>query len=134
MGCRALTVVLVVCAVVSDSLGAHELAFYALLSAVPFAAVSALVLVGDLVESLLHERADTLVQLQTLFSTLMLALLLTGAAARSAALAEGGVPALAASALVACLVLLGAESLIAAFLELRRRRVIGGGTAFARDG
>jgi hypothetical protein len=124
MASRVLTVLLVVAAVAADSLGAHGVAFYALLGAVPLASVSALALVGDLVESLLHARVDTLVQLQTLLSGLVLALILTGAAARSGGLAGGGVPALAASAAVACLAALGAESFVAALVEVRRRRVI----------
>jgi hypothetical protein len=127
MASRALTVLLVVAAAVSDSLGAHGLAFYALLGAVPLASVSALSRVGELVESLLHARAETLLQLQALLSGLVLALILTGAAARSAALPDSGVPPLAASALVACLVMVGGESLVAALSEIRRRRTLTAG-------
>jgi hypothetical protein len=98
VGRRVLPAVLVIAAVVADSHGSHGLAFDALLGAVPFAAVSALVAFGDYLE----RREDPVMALQALLWGLALALIVLSCAARSPASQTHVLPPLAWSALVAC--------------------------------
>jgi len=99
VGRRVLPVLLAVAAAVADRHGSHSLAFDALLGAVPFAAVSAIVAFGDYLE----RREDPLVALQALLWGLALALLVLSCAARSPATAAHTLPPLGWSALVASL-------------------------------
>jgi hypothetical protein len=73
--------VLAVLAAVADGHGAHALAFDALLGAVPFTAVAALIAFG----AYLEDRARTIDGLQALLWTLALTLLVVSCAARSPA-------------------------------------------------
>ncbi len=107
---------LVLLAAYADSRGSHGLAFDALLGAVPFAAVSALVGFGDYLE----DRADTLRGLQALLWTLALALLVLSCAARSPAGQTHTLPALGWSSLVGCLGILGIKACVAVAPLLRR--------------
>ena len=83
----------------ADARGAHGLAFDALLGAIPFAAVSALVTFG----AYLEDREDAVCGLQALLWTLALALLVLSCAARSPATQTATLPPLGWSALVASL-------------------------------
>lgn len=114
MGLRVLTAALVLVAALADSIGSPELAFYALLAAVPAAAVCGLSVFGELLE----ERGGVA---QGFVWALVLTLVVLGAAARSPAVLEGGVPTVGATALAACLALLTLEGLLAARAELKRR-------------
>ena len=96
MGRRVLPAVLAVAAASADSTGAHGVALYALLAAVPFAAVSALASFGDYLDA----RDDAFVALQSLLWGLAVTLLVLSCASRSQAI---GVPPLAESALFGCL-------------------------------
>lgn len=116
MGRRALPVVLVVIAAFADARGAHGLAFDALLGAVPFAAVSALVGFGEYLEL----RADAVAGLQALLWTLAVALLVLSCAARSPATETHALPPLGASALVGCLAVLAIKACVAVAPQLRR--------------
>lgn len=111
-----LPAVLAVAAAVADARGAHGLAFDALLAAVPFAAVSALVSFGAYLES----RDDALRGLQALLWTLSTTLLVLSCAARSPATETQTLPPLGASALVACLAVFGIKACVAAAPFLRR--------------
>jgi hypothetical protein len=111
---RAIPVGLVVAAAAADGAGAHELAFYALLLAVPAAAVVAL----DTFGALLDGARD---HLHALLWTVVLALIVVGAAVRAPAVTEGAVPALARSALLACLVIFCVQAVASLAAELRRR-------------
>src|SRR4029079_11316588 len=93
---RAVPVGLVIAAAAADGAGFHELAFYALLLAVPAAAVAALEAFGRVLDG------DN-EHLHALLWTLVLALVVVGAAVRAPAVTEGAVPTLARSALVPCL-------------------------------
>ena len=114
MARRVLPVGLVVGAAAADGAGAHGLAFYALLAAVPAAAVAALDAFGDWL-------AEAGSGLHAVLWGIVLALTVTGAAVRAPLLAEGTVPALGRSAVVACLGVFCLQALIGLVAELRRR-------------
>ena len=109
-----LPALLVVLAAVADARGAHALARDALLAAVPFVAVSALVAFGDYLDA----RGDAVVRLQTLLWAAVLALLVLSCAMRSDAIQ--GVPPLAVSSLVAALALMALKGVVAAAPYARR--------------
>ena len=98
---RALPVLLVAAVAAADGAGAHHLAFYVLLAAIPALAVTALGAFGDYVEGSGGGRA--------LVSGLALALAVLGTAVRGQIPGEETVPAVAVSALAACLALLACE-------------------------
>ena len=101
---RALPVLLVAAVAAADGAGAHHLAFYALLAAVPALAVTALGAFGEYVEGSSGGRA--------LVSGLALALAVLGTAVRGQIPGEETVPAVAVSALAACLALLACEAVL----------------------
>jgi len=108
--------VLVLAAAFADSRGAHGLAFDALLGAIPFAAVAALCGFGDYLE----RREDAVRGAQALLWALALALLVVSCAARSPDAQTDALPPLGASALVACVGVLGIKLCLAAAPYLRR--------------
>ena len=93
----------------ADGRGAHGLAFDALLAAVPFTAVAALVSFGTYLE----RRDDSVGGLQALLWGLALCLLVLSCAVRSPATEAGVVPPLGASALVACLAVFALKAFVA---------------------
>jgi hypothetical protein len=113
---RALPALLVLVAAFADARGAHGLAFDALLGAVPFAAVSALVGFGEYLE----QRASSVAGLQALLWTLATGLLVLSCAARSPATETHALPPLGASALVGCLAVLALKVVVAVAPQLRR--------------
>jgi hypothetical protein len=114
MARRVIPVGLVVAAAAADGAGAHELAFYALLLAVPAAAVVALDTFGELLDGARDH-------LHALLWTVVLGLIVVGAAVRAPAVTEGAVPALARSALLACLVIFCVQAIVSLAAEFRRR-------------
>jgi hypothetical protein len=113
---RALPALLVLVAAFADARGAHGLAFDALLGAIPFAAVSALVGFGEYLE----EREHAVAGLQALLWTLATALLVLSCAARSPATETHSLPPLGASALVGCLAVMAIKAFVAIVPQLRR--------------
>jgi hypothetical protein len=113
---RVLPALLVLVAAFADARGAHGFAFNALLGAVPFAAVSALVGFGEYLE----DRVDAVAGLQALLWTLATALLVLSCAARSPATETHSLPPLGASALVGCLAVLAIKVCVAIAPQLRR--------------
>jgi len=113
MGRRAVPVVLVVAAAAADGAGAHGLAFYALLLAVPAAAAVALDAFGRVLDGAQEH-------LHLLLWTIVLGLVVVGAAARAPAVTEGVVPALGRSALLGCLAVFCVQAAVALTAELRR--------------
>lgn len=107
MTSRALSALLAVCAAVLDSRGSHGLAFDALLAAVPFTAVAALVAYGAWLEN----RRAPFGAVQALLWLVALVLVLASCAARSPATAH--VPPLGSSALAAVLAVLGLKGVLA---------------------
>jgi hypothetical protein len=116
VGRRALPALLVVVAAFADARGAHGLAFNALLGAIPFAAVSALIGFGEYLE----QRDDAIAGLQALLWTLSLGLLVLSCAARSPATQTDVLPPLGASALIGCLAVLAIKVCVAVAPQLRR--------------
>ncbi len=114
MARRAIPVGLVIAAAAADGAGAHGLAFYALLLAVPTAAVAALDAFGHVLDGARDH-------LHALLWTIVLALLVVGAAVRAPDVTQGSVPALARSALLACLAVFCIQAVVAAAAELRTR-------------
>jgi hypothetical protein len=108
--------VLVLVAAFADARGSHGLAFDALLGAIPFAAVSALVRFGQYLE----QREDAIAGLQALLWTLATALLVLSCAARSPATETAVLPPLGASALIGCLAVLAIKACVAVAPQLRR--------------
>jgi hypothetical protein len=113
MARRAIPVGLVIAAAAADGAGAHGLAFYALLLAVPAAAVAALDAFGHVLDGAQDH-------LHALLWTIVLAFVVVGAAVRAPAVTEGPVPALARSALLACLAVFCVQAMVALATELRR--------------
>ncbi|MFL5689565.1 MAG: hypothetical protein ACJ77I_11285 [Chloroflexota bacterium] len=113
MGRRVLPALLAVVAATADSAGVHGLAEYALLAAVPFAAVAALTSFGDYLDT----RDDAVAALQSLLWGLAVALLVGSCAIRSQAI---GVPPAASSALFGCLVVFALKAALALVPHVRR--------------
>jgi hypothetical protein len=108
-----LPAVLVVTALAADSAGAHGLARDALLAALPFAAVAALVIFGDHID-----RRETGSGLRALCWGTTVCLLVLSCALRSGA--AHGVPRLAVSSLVLVAGLLALELGVTALRHARR--------------
>jgi hypothetical protein len=111
-----LPALLAVAAAIADTRGAHGLAFDALLGAVPFTAVSALVAFG----AYLEDREDAVGGVQALLWGIALVLIVLSCAARSPATQTHSLPPLGASALVACLGVFAIKVCVAVAPYLRR--------------
>ena len=114
MARRAIPVGLVIAAAAADGVGAHGLAFYALLLAVPAAAAEALAAFGHVLDGAAEH-------LHAFLWAVVLGLLVTGAAVRAPEVTQGSVPTLGRSALVACLVVFCVQAAVSAAAELRER-------------
>ena len=114
MARRAIPVGLVIAAAAADGAGSHGLAFYALLLAVPAAAVAALEAFGRVLDG-----ADE--HVHALLWTVVLGLVVVGCAVRAAAVGGGAVPTLARSALLGCLAVFCVQAAVSAARELRGR-------------
>jgi hypothetical protein len=117
---RAVPAGLVVAAAFADASGSPRLAFYALLALVPVAAAVALGAYGDLVEEPLSPEVAAPRALQVGCWGLLVALAVVGAAARAPSLAQGLIPKLATTALIACVVILCVEGVLE-LIALSRR-------------
>lgn len=114
VGRRVLPVLLVAAAGLADSQGAHGLALYTLLLAVPFTAVAALTSFGEYLDS----SSDTVAALHALLWGVAVVLLVLSCAVRRHAL--HGVPPLAISSVVACLGIFAVKAAMVAAPYLRR--------------
>jgi hypothetical protein len=112
---RLLTATLTAAAVCADAAAAHAAAYYLLVAAVPAATLAAFGGLGGVVDGSAAQPAD---RLQTLLSALVLPFLLAAGALRAPLVVEGPPPTLAASALVACLAVVGLQGLVAAVSAL----------------
>jgi hypothetical protein len=109
-------VALVVLAGLADSAGRSDLAFYALLAAVPIVAAAALGAYGDLVAG--ERPAPATVSLQTLLWCLGLVLVTASAAVRAPAF-DSVAPAFGVASLTACLTIAGIQLVLAVAAELK---------------
>jgi hypothetical protein len=112
---RVFPVTLVLIGALADHAGSAGLAFDALLLAVPAAAIATLGAMGDYVEG----RGS---RVPVAFWGLALALIVTGAAVRAPAVAEGVVPAIGDTTLLGCLALFAAQAVYGVVNELRTVR------------
>lgn len=110
MTMRAITVGLVLVAALADSAGSNALGYYALVGAVPAAAVAALLAFGDVLDG---TAATALDRGQAVLAGLALPFLLVATAVRAPLLSDGGVPALGVTATAICLALLAIQALLA---------------------
>ena len=117
---RAVPAGLVVAAAFADASGSPRLAFYALLVLVPVAAAVALAAYGDLVEEPLSPEEAAPRALQAGCWGLLVALAVVGAATRAPSLAQGLTPKLAATGLIACIVVLCVEGVVELITWSRR--------------
>lgn len=115
MTMRALTVGLVLLAALADSAGAHALGYFALVGAVPAAAVAALLAFGDVLDG---TAATSLDRGQALLAGLALPFLLLATAVRAPLLSNGDVPTLGITATAICLTLLATQALLAGLAHL----------------
>src|SRR5436853_7474916 len=106
---------LVLLAVLGDAAGGHRFAFYLLVLAVPAIAIAALEALAAA-----YEPADSRAVGRALIQAVALVLVLVSTAAR-APFRGDGVPRLAVSALVVCVLLYAGQSAVAAWPQLRRR-------------
>jgi hypothetical protein len=113
MGRRWIPVALVLAAAAADGAGAHGVAFYALLAAVPAAAAVALEAFGDSLE-------DPGARVHALLWAVVVGLTVLGAAVRAPRLAEGTVPTVGRTAVVGCLAIFCIQALAGLVAELRR--------------
>jgi hypothetical protein len=113
MARRVLPALFVAIAVAAELNGSNALATDALLAAVPFAAVAALVTFGDTID-----RPGGIVTLQSVCSAAIVVFLVISCAARNAAV--HGVPPVAESSLIAVTCLFGTKVALAGLPHLRR--------------
>jgi hypothetical protein len=120
MACRALPVALVIATALADAAGAHRLAFYALVAAVPATAVAGLICLGEIVDSRRDGLARPAAGVQGVLWAVALVLIMVGAAARGPFLQQGALPRVALSALVASLLTLVVQTALALLAEARQ--------------
>ena len=120
MTMRAIAVGLVLIAALADSAGSHALGYYALVGAVPAAAVAALLAFGDLLDG---PAATTYDRGQAVLAGLALPFLLVATAVRAPLLSDGDVPALGVTATAICLVIFATQALLAGIAHVPGLRV-----------
>jgi hypothetical protein len=103
---------LVVAAALADASGSAPLGFYSFLALVAVAAVIALSSYGDLLDSPPAAEEATARKLQAVLWAVLLGFAVLGTASRAPALGEGAVPRVAATALIACLLVLCVEGVV----------------------
>ena len=129
MTTRLGSVALVLGAALADASGAHSLAYYALVAAVPVVAVAALSGLGDVLDGsapATHDRGIALL------SALALPFVLLATAVRAPLLVEESPPVVGITAVVAALTIFGVQALVAATAfapRARRTRVDAGSEA-----
>ncbi|HXH88326.1 MAG TPA: hypothetical protein VNI55_06955 [Gaiellaceae bacterium] len=114
---RLLTVALVLAAALADAAGAHSLAYYALVAAVPVGAVAALLALGAILDGSAAEPVDRGL---AALSALVLPFVLLGTAVRAPLLVDGPPPAIGVTCVIVCLVLFAAQALLAATAAVPR--------------
>jgi len=117
---RSIPVGLVLAAALLGGAGSHTLSVYALLAAVPAVAVAALGAFGDWLEEGTPLGQASPGALGALLWGLALCFVVAASASRPLLLMEGAASGLAHSALVACLVALSLESIVALVAQARQ--------------
>ncbi|MGH3103477.1 MAG: hypothetical protein ACRDN6_05205 [Gaiellaceae bacterium] len=112
MSRQTLPVALVLAAALAEIADLGAVSFYLLVAAVPVAAVAALGCFGDLVETPGGDAGMMWARLQSVLAALGLVWIVAAAATRAHAV-EGDVPPVGVSALLACLVVVSAQAIVA---------------------
>ena len=102
---------LVLAAALGDAAGAHELAYYALVGAVPLAALSALAALGAVLDG---SAAEPLDRVLAALSGVTVPFLLLGAAVRAPLLDDSPPPTIGATCVLVCLALFAVQTLLSA--------------------
>lgn len=108
---RLASIALVLGAALADATGHHALAYYALVTAVPVVAVTALSGLGDVLDGSAAEPHDRGI---ALLSALALPFVLLGTAVRAPLLSDGPPPAIGVTAVVLALALFAVQALVTA--------------------
>ena len=112
MTARVLPAALAFAALLADSHGRHEIAYWLVVAAVPAAACAALSGFGGLVEALPRSDEEARARAFTALGGIALGLVVLAAAVRSPAQLDRTVPALGSSALAAALALYGFQAVV----------------------
>jgi hypothetical protein len=120
MTTRLATISLVLAAALLDASGAHALAYYALVGAVPVGALAALTALGAILDG---TAAAPLDRGLAVLSAIALPFLLLGTAVRAPQLDVGPPPVVGVTAVVACLGIFALQALLAATSVMPRRRL-----------
>ena len=118
MRLRLLTVGLVLGAAFADAGGAYELAYYALVVAVPVAAVVALAALGAVLEGSAPEPLDRIL---AGLSAACVPFVLLGAAVRTPLLEGSPPPTIGATCVLVCLAFFALQTLLTATVAVPRR-------------
>ena len=117
-------------AIVADGAGAHAIALYLVLAAIPAVAIAALAFFGELVEGSADAEAGAV---YVGLTSLALLLLVLGAAVRSNTMPDHTVPALGVSAVVGALALLALQLTVWTSLRLSRERLLSAAQRLGAD-
>ncbi len=117
MRLRLLTVGLVLCTALADAAAAHELAYYALVAAVPLGALAALGAFGDVLDGSAAEPLDRVV---AGLSAVAVPFLVLGAAVRVPLLGGSPPPTIGATCVLVCLAFFALQALLAATVAVPR--------------
>jgi hypothetical protein len=120
MTCRLASISLVVGAALADAAGSHALAYYALVAAVPVAAVAALCAFGAVLDG---SAAGALDRRLAVLSAFAAPLVLLGAASRAPLVEGAPPPAIGSAAVVCCLALFAVQTLLTAAVRARPLRI-----------
>jgi hypothetical protein len=105
----------------SDALGLAAASFYLLVLAVPVTAIAGLVCFGRVVDAVNGHGGDALGRLQTALATVLVVLVVAGAAVRAPAVPEDAIPPAATAALAVAFGVLVVQALVA-LVPVRRQR------------
>jgi hypothetical protein len=111
MSLRLCSIALVVGAALSDAVGHHALAYYALVTAVPVVAVAALSGLGDVLDGSAAEPHDRAI---AILSGIALPVVLLATAVRAPLIADGPPPAIGITAVVLALGIFAVQALVLA--------------------
>ncbi|MCP9485782.1 MAG: hypothetical protein MSC30_07960 [Gaiellaceae bacterium MAG52_C11] len=111
MRIRLLTIGLVLSAALADAAGAHELAYYALVAAVPLGSLAALGALGSVLDGSAVEPLDRVL---AALSCVAVPFILLGAAVRAPLLDNNPPPTIGATCVLVCLALFALHALLSA--------------------
>jgi hypothetical protein len=120
MTTRLASTSLVLGAALADAGGAHSLAYYALVAAVPVAAMAALLALGNVLDG---SAADPHDRALAAISALVLPCVLLGTAVRAPLVTDAPPPAIGVTAVVACLALYAVQTLLTATAAVPSERL-----------